>query len=197
VANDRRVDPSVTNIIDIYVLTRGYDNQFRQWLYLDRTADNAPTAPTDQALSLELQTLESVKSISDELIYHPVEYKVILGEFAEENLKGTLKVIKNARAVISDNEIKSQIVSVSREFFALGKFDMGETFYFTEFAAYIHGRLPTLISSIVLVPESAENVFGDIFQVRCLPNEIIIGDITVDNIQIVTTINSSALTSGS
>ena len=197
VPNTRRIDPAVTNVIDIYVMTKNYDTEFRNWLYLSRQPDLLPLPPTDQALRQELNTLESVKSLSDEIIYHPVEYKVLFGEFADDTLKGKLKIIKNVKSLISDNEIKSRVVAVTQEFFALGKFDIGETFYFTELAAYIHGRLPTLVSSVILVPILSSNAFGDLFQVRALANEVLIADITVDDIEIVSSINNTVLLSGS
>lgn len=197
VPNTRRIDPAVTNLVDIYVMTKNYDTEFRNWLYLIRQPDLIPLPPSDQSLRQELTVLESVKSLSDEIVYHPVEYKVLFGEFADENLKGRLKIIKNVRTLISDNEIKSRIVAVVQEFFALGKFDIGETFYFTELAAYIHGRLPTLVSSVILVPTLSSNAFGDLFQVRALANEVVIADITVDDVEIVTSINNTVLLSGS
>jgi hypothetical protein len=196
VPNTRRIDPSVTNLIDIYVMTKNYDTEFRNWLYLNRVPDLIPLPPTDQALRQELKTLENVKSLTDEIVYHPVEYKVLLGEFADDNLKGKLKVVKSAKTLVSDNEIKSRIVAVVQEFFALGKFDIGETFYFTELAAYIHGRLPTLVSSVLLVPILSSNAFGDLFQVRALGNEVLIADVTVDDIEIVSSINNTTLISG-
>jgi hypothetical protein len=196
VPNTRRIDPAVTNLVDIYVMTKNYDTEFRNWLYLNRQPDLLPLPPTDQALRQELSALESVKSLSDEIVYHPVEYKVILGEFADPNLKGKLKIIKSSKILISDNEIKSRVVSVVQEFFALGKFDIGETFYFTELAAYIHARLPTLVSSVILVPTLSSNAFGDLFQVRALANEVLIADVTVDDIDIVANINNTVLISG-
>lgn len=197
VPNTRRIDPSVTNVVDIYIMTKNYDTEFRNWLYYNRQIDLLPTPPTDQQLRQELSILENVKSLSDEIIYHPVEYKILFGEFADETLKGKFKIIKKTEALISDNEIKSRVVAVVQEYFALGKFDIGETFYFTELAAYIHGRLSTLVNSVILVPTLNSNAFGDLFQVRSLANEILIADVTVDDIDVVSNINNTVLLSGS
>jgi hypothetical protein len=62
--------------MDVYVLTKNYDIQFRQWLSGSRTYE--PLPPSSDALFLSLSpSLNLIKSISDDIIYHPVKYKVL------------------------------------------------------------------------------------------------------------------------
>ena len=106
VDGNTRLDPSVTNIIDMYVLTRTYDIDFRQWL-AGATA-NKPLLPSSDSLYNNFNSaLATMKSISDTLIYHPVKYKVLFGENADADLQATFKIVKNSDEVTNDADIKS------------------------------------------------------------------------------------------
>ena len=62
-SEDRRIDPSVTNIIDLYLLTRSYDTEFRNYLAGARITE--PTAPTNDELRVTFGTgLNAIKSVS-------------------------------------------------------------------------------------------------------------------------------------
>jgi hypothetical protein len=75
---DRRIDPSVSNIVDIFLLTRSYDSAFRT--YLTGGLDTEPEAPNSDSLKISFGSkLDAIKSISDDIIYHPVKYKVLFG----------------------------------------------------------------------------------------------------------------------
>jgi hypothetical protein len=79
---DRRIDPSVSNIIDVYLLTKSYDTSFRK--YLSGGVTVKPEAPNSDSLRISFgNALGEIKSISDEIIYHPVNYKVLFGSTAE------------------------------------------------------------------------------------------------------------------
>ena len=106
-----RIDPSSSNIIDTYVLTRSYDNTFRQ--YLDGTLATKPLPPSSDALFTNYGgDINKIKSLSDELVYHPVKYRVLFGTRAETNLQAKFKVVKNPDIVLNDNDIKSRIISL-------------------------------------------------------------------------------------
>ena len=63
--NDRRLDPGKSNIIDMYVLTRAYDEDYRIFV---NGFGNEPVKPSTEDLKNELDTvLQGVKSISDEI----------------------------------------------------------------------------------------------------------------------------------
>jgi len=69
-----RIDPSSSNIIDVYVLTRSYDTLYRQWL--QGAIPVAPVTPTSDSLYTNYGSeINKIKSISDDVIYHPVKYK--------------------------------------------------------------------------------------------------------------------------
>mgnify|MGYP007000279741 len=68
-----RIDPSASNLIDTYILTKSYDTDFRLFL---NGAGTLPLPPSSDALALSYNTqLSKIKSLSDEIIYHPVKYK--------------------------------------------------------------------------------------------------------------------------
>ena len=87
-----RIDPSASNIIDVYLLTRSYDTAYRSFL-----AGNTSIAPlppcSDELFQQYGAEINKVKAISDEIIYHPVKYKVLFGSKAGENLQAIFKVV--------------------------------------------------------------------------------------------------------
>jgi len=105
-------------------------------------------------------------------------------------LQGKFKIVKVSGTTLTNNEIKSRVLTAIREFFNIENWDFGETFYFTELSAYIHQELPGVISSIVLVPTATESDFGDLFQITPESNELFIPDVTLQDIDIVETLNS-------
>ena len=60
-------------------------------------------------------TLDNIKSISDELIFHPVKYKVLFGNIADTRLQASFKVVKNTEQVITDNDVKTRIIQAINE----------------------------------------------------------------------------------
>jgi len=192
-ADTRRIDPSLGNLIDIYVLTKSYNDNLRNWLKYDRNDLNKPSPPTSQELRNLLLSIESVKGMSDDIIYNPVVFKILFGSKAAPALQANFKVVKNASTLVSDNEVRSRIVSAIDLFFANANYDFGDTFYFTELAAFVHLQLSGLISSIVLVPDSTDTQFGDLFQITSNPDEILLHDVTVDNIIIVSSVTPASI----
>jgi len=90
---DRRIDPSASNIIDVYLLTRSYDTDFRNYL---AGAVSKPEPPSSESLRISFgSNLNAIKSISDEIIYHPVNYKVLFGSTADTKFQAIFKVVKN------------------------------------------------------------------------------------------------------
>jgi hypothetical protein len=189
-----RIDPSSTNIMDIYLLTRDYDIQFRNWLI--GNTSTKPLPPTSTNLLTTYGTaLDAIKSISDEIVYHPVEYKVLFGAKADSRLQAQFLVIKNTEQVITDNTVKAKIIQTINQFFALGNFDFGDTFYFTELSSYVMNQLTPYITTFVIVPTASDQVYGSLQELVSTPNEIFISGATVDNITIVESITASNLKS--
>jgi len=134
--------------------------------------------------------------ISDEIVWHPVKYKVLFGRQADDQLQARFKVTKVEGTSSSDGEIKAGIIGAINEFFAINNFDFGETFYFTELAAFIHQSLATIIGSVVIVPLDEEQKFGELFQVRSAADEVFISSAKVSDVQIVNAFNDSILRIG-
>lgn len=191
---DSRVDPGLSNIIDVYLLTRTYDIQYRQWIA--GTLSDKPLPPgSDELYDVVSADLNLIKSISDEIVYHPVNYKVLFGASAALDMQASFKVIKNAGQVISDNDIKSRVITAINQFFALENWDFGDTFYFSELSAYIMTQLTPYISSVVIVPRKGGLTFGSLFEIKSASDELFISGATVDDIEIISGITSSVIKS--
>ncbi len=190
---ESRIDPGLTNLIDIFVLTKDYDKVFREWL--DGAADEPLPPSSDFLYNMLSLDLNKIKSISDEIIYHPVKYKVLFGDKASIDVQATFKVVKNSEVVISDNDVKSKVLSAINEFFALENWDFGGDFYFTELTAYVMNRLAPNIVSFVIVPKQASLTFGSLFEIRAEKDQIFINGATVNDIEIISSVTSSKLKS--
>jgi len=189
----RRIDPSVSNIIDLYVVTRSFDQQLRTWLR-NSQATAKPETPTIFDLETAyLSSLDGIKSISDEIVFNPGEYKLLFGPGADASLQAQFKVIKNPQSTVSDNQIKSSVISAIDTYFQIDFWDFGDTFYYTELAAYIHNNLAPDLLSVVIVPSQSTNGFGSLFQIYAEDNEIFVSSATVDNVEIISSISAEKL----
>jgi hypothetical protein len=187
---DRRIDPSVSNIVDIFLLTRSYDSAFRT--YLTGVTDTEPEAPNSDSLKISFGTkLDAIKSISDDIIYHPVKYKVLFGSKAETKLQAQFKVVKNPGQTINDNELKVRIVTAINEFFDIANWDFGDRFYLSELVTYVLNQVAPDISNIIIVPRQTSQSFGSLFEIQSGPDEIFVNGATVDDIVIVSAITAS------
>ena len=187
---DRRIDPSASNIIDLYLLTRAYDEAFR--IYLNQNSGTAPEAQSGDSLRVAFgKNLSAIKSISDEIIYHPVRYKVLFGQQADEKLQASFKVVKNPTQSVNDNDLKVRIVNAINEFFDINNWDFGDRFYMSELTTYILNSTAPSLSNIVIIPKQTTQVFGSLFEIQSRPDEILISGATVDDIEIVTAITAS------
>ena len=188
-----RIDPSKSNIIDIFLLERNYDNLFRIWL---RNGGARPSPSTSDQLRINYSgTLNSIKALSDQIIYQPVKYKILFGNQADEQFQAIFKVVKNSDTTITNALIKTRVIRAINEFFALDNFDFGDTFYFTELATYIHQELAPDLLTVVIVPAQAGQVFGSLFQINGSANEIFISGATVENVEIIDAIGANQLIS--
>jgi hypothetical protein len=188
---ETRIDPSVSNIVDVYLLERTYDNLFRIWL---QEGGNKPTVSTADQLRINYSgVLNPLKSLSDQIIYHPVKYKILFGSNAEEPLQATFKVVKNPKTNVSDAVVKTRVIAAINEFFALDNWDFGDAFYFTELAAYIHNQLAPDLLTAVIVPNQSGQGFGSLFQINSAADEIFISGATVDDVSIITALGANQL----
>ena len=189
---DSRIDPGSSNIIDIYVLTNSYDTSFRQWL--SGANISKPLPPSSNELnSLLSPNLNLIKSISDEIIYHPVSYKLLFGAAADLSLQATFNVIINPNSAVSTADVTSRILIAINQFFALENWNFGDTFYFSELSTYIITQLSPDITSFVIVPKQAGQYFGSLFEIICPSDQIFISCATASDIVIVSGLTSTNL----
>ena len=191
---ESRIDPGLTNIIDTFILTKQYDKIYRQWLAGSIAAEPLPPS-TDYLYTLLATDLNKIKSISDEIIYHPVKYKVLFGEKASSDVQATFKIVKNTEVVISDNDIKSRVLSAINEFFSLENWDFGDSFYFSELSSYIMSKLTPNIVNFLIVPKDTALSFGGLYEIRSEKDQIFINGATIDNLEIISAVTASKINS--
>jgi hypothetical protein len=188
---DRRINPSVSNIIDVYLLTRSYDTSYRNYL-MGLTI--APTPPNSDNLRISFgANLNSIKSISDEVIYHPVTYKVLFGPQADAKLQAQFKVVKNPSRTINDNDLKVRIITAINTFFDVANWDFGDKFYLSELITFILNSTAPDVSNMTIVPKQANQAFGSLFEIQSKADEIFVSGAMVDNIEIVSAINAAEI----
>jgi hypothetical protein len=189
---DRRIDPSVSNIIDVYLLTRAYDTEFRN--YLIGTTIEKPEPPTSENLRISYgSALNLIKTISDEIIYYPVQYKILFGSTATPELQAQFKVVKNSSKSINDNDLKVRIVTAINSFFDVNNWDFGDRFYLGELITFITNEVAPDISNLVIVPRQLTQSFGSLFEIQSNPDEIFVSGAKVDDIEIVSAITAAEI----
>lgn len=189
--NDVRIDPSISNVVEMVVLTQSYYNEVAAYLAAPSRI-GFPVEPTSTELATQFQSLNEYKAASDSIVYRSARFKVLFGRDAAPELQARFRVVR-LNDQMSDNEIKSSIISAMNRYFDVNNWEFGETFYFTELSSYIHQRLGSAIGSIVILPKQSSGKFGDLFQVKAEPNEVFLSTATVDDIEIVEKINFQTL----
>ena len=189
---DYRIDPSSTNIIDTYLLTKGYDTTFRRWISGDVLTKPLPPS-SDELFRSYGAEINKIKSISDEVVYHPVKYKMLFGSKAAASLQATFKIVKNSGLTINNNEIKSKVIDAINRFFSIEYWNFGDTFYFSELSAYVMNNLSPELVTILLVPKQATQGFGSLFEIKSESDEIFISAATVADIEIIDEITATNL----
>ena len=187
------IDPCPTNIIDIFALTNTYYNNIQNWL-LNGKKGTFPKLPSSYELKSIFAELENYNMVSDTIVWHPVKYKLLFGNEADNEYKANFRVIKNENSVMSDNEIKQQIIEAIDSYFSSMK--AGEKFFFTQLSTYIHERLGTNIGTVLIVPSFAEDKFGNLFEINCEEDEILLSSATIDNVQIISRITDNNIRIG-
>ena len=187
-----RIDPSASNIIDTYILSKSYDTQVKQ--FIDGIIQTRPKPPSNDELFRSYGTeINKIKSISDEIIYHPAKYKVLFGDKATPDLQVKFKIVKNINMVINDNELKSDIIELINKFFDIENWDFGETFYFQELSAYIINQLSPKLVSILIVPRQSTQSFGSLFEIKSEPDEIFVSAAKVSDIETIDQLTATNL----
>jgi hypothetical protein len=188
-----RIDPGTTNIIDLYVVTQAYYTAYQNWIRDTTDTVVKPEIPSIDELSTAYQGLQDYKMLSDNIILNSVIFKPLFGAKAAPELRATIKVIRASNSTASSSEIKSSVVAVMNDYFSIDKWNFGDTFYFSELAAYLHRELGSIISSVVLVPLNPQKSFGDLYEIRSTPSEIFVNGATIDNIDVIDALTSTNL----
>jgi len=188
-----RIDPGSTNIIDLYVVTNDYYTAYTNWIQDTTGTVVNPTPPTINELTTAYSGLQSYKMISDNMILNSVDFQPLFGSKAVDSLRATVKVIQSAQSTASVSTIKNLVVANMSAYFDLQNWDFGQTFYFSELAAYIHQNIGDVVSSVVLVPLNPQKSFGDLYEIRCAPNQIFVNGATVNDVEVITALTSTNL----
>jgi len=182
------IDPAKTNIIDTYVLLSSYENSFRTWALYDGRGYTKPIAPTISQLNDLFTSLENKKSISDQIIYRPVKYKILFGNLASSELQAKFTVTKTTNSSLSDVEIKQQVINLIQQYFSIDNWDFGETFYFTELAAYIHNQMVGQVAQITIQSVDNQASPNALFEIFSDSDELFLPVVTTSDITVNKTI---------
>jgi len=188
-----RIDPGSTNIIDAYVVTNAYYTAYINWLQDTTGTVVEPLPPTIDELNTAYQGLQDFKMLSDNMILNSVDFQPLFGQKADPALRGIIKVIRAAGSTASVSTIKNLVLANLNAFFDIANWNFGDTFYFSELSAYIHQNIGDTVSSVVLVPLNTQKSFGDLYEIRCAPNQIFVNGATVNDIEVITALTSTNL----
>jgi len=178
-----RIDPSISNVHEFFILTDNYYNKVQSYINVPGT--QFPAEPTTLELQTEFKNLEEFKAASDQILFRSGKFKLLFGNDARSELQARFKVVRLPGTILSDNEIKTRIIKAINKYFSIDNWEFGDTFYFTELSSFIHQEVGNSIGSIVITPKKAGGVFGDLFQVKSDSDELFLSTATVDDIDIV------------
>ena len=190
--NDKRIDPTTSNIVDVYVLTADYTRKVEQWRK-SGFKGIIPSSPNNYELKKVMSQLKDKEIISDHVSYVPVKFKTLFGEYADQENQAVFKVVKKSGTTYTDSEIKSAVSATVNEYFKIENWDFGDMFYFSELAAYLHSKLGEYISSVVITPKYSGNEFTNLLSISSEPNEIFLSVTTSNDVKIIERITDSEL----
>jgi len=187
------IDPGSTNIIDLYLVTLEYYTAYTAWIQDTTGTVTKPSTPTIEQLTTDYAGLQNYKMISDNLILNSVQFVPLFGSKADQALRAIIKIIPAANTNASYNQLRNLTLATMNAYFDIANWNFGQTFYFSELAAYIHSQIGTYISSVVLVPLNSKQTFGDLYEIQCAPNQIFVNGATVNDIEVISTLTSTNL----
>lgn len=190
---DNRIDPSISNVIDMLLLTNTYYRDLLVWKDSNDITAPIPTEPTTEELRIQFSELSNYKMMSDQIIFKSGKFKLLFGNGAAAELRARFKVVKLPNTTVTDNEIRSGVIAAIDEYFDVANWDFGESFFYTELSAYIHQRLANVVASVVIVPQKEESVFGNLFQVKAEADELFLSTATVSDVEIVRNLTETNL----
>ena len=147
----------------------------------DTRLETRPNPPTISELTDMFESLNTKKSISDQVIYRPVKYKILFGDLASGELQAKFNVTKTPNTSLSDTEIKQRVINLIDTYFNIDNWDFGEDFYFTEMAAFIHNNMIGEISQITISSVANPNDSGALFQINSTSDELFLPVVESNN----------------
>jgi len=189
--HDHLLDPTSTNIIDMYILTRGYYSRVRNFVKGIEAVE--PLPPSSLELRSTYRDTILSKMMSDTVIMHSGKIKYLFGDAARPELRGRFRIVISPAAKMTGNQIRARALDVIEDYFSIEKWNFGQSFYATDLCSQIHKDLGNEISSAVLVPSYPTNYFGDLFYLRSAADEIFVSAASLENIEIIEGIDKSTL----
>jgi hypothetical protein len=189
------IDPGSTNIIDLYVVVQEYYVAYQNYIRDTTGTVPEPSIPTISELTTAYSGLNDFKMVSDNIVLNSAIFKPLFGAKAAPELQAVIKVVRAPQTTASISEIKTQVISYVNQYFTLDKWDFGDSFFFSELAAYLHQNLGSIISSVVLVPLNPLRTFGDLYEIRSAPNEIFVSAATVADVEVIQALTQSNIRS--
>ena len=191
--NTTRIDPTTTNIIDLYIVTQSYYTQYQNYIQDTTGTIPKPNMPTIDELNQDYGKLQDFKMVSDSLIPNSVVFKPLFGPKADPALQATIKIVPVAGTNASNSEIISSVLTAMNNYFNINNWNFGDTFYFSELAAYLHNNVGQYVSSAVLVANNPNQSFGSLYEIQCAPYEIFVNAATANNIVVIPSLTSAEL----
>lgn len=184
------IDPSTSNIMDMYILTKGYYEAMSKYL---RGLIDEPKPESSLQLTNSYKHLLQNKMESDTIICHSAKIKPLFGGKAIPQLRGVFRLIKKQSSLLTDEQLKYEVVNAIYNYFDINSLEFGQTLYVNDLCAKVHNDLYEHIHSIVLIPLFKNNYFGDLLIIECGEDEILQGAVTTTDVEIVTTYNSEII----
>ena len=184
------IDPSTSNIIDMYILTKGYYESMNKYL---RGLIDEPKPESSLQLMNSYKHLLMNKLESDTIICHSAKIKPLFGKKAEPQLRGKFRLIKKQSSLYTDEQLRYDVVNIIYNYFDISSLEFGQSLYVNDLCAKIHNELSEHIHSIVLVPLFKNNYYGDLLIIECGENELLQGAVDTSDIEIVSTYNAEIL----
>ena len=65
---------------------------------------------TRKSSAVKTDSNRPLKSLSDQIIYHPVKYKILFGTNADEELQATFKIVKNLKTNVTNAVVRTRVI---------------------------------------------------------------------------------------
>lgn len=180
-----RIDPAITNVIDMYVLTSNYYKNVVDWKNQNRNTA-FPTAELQSQLQQSFSGLDDFKMISDQMIWNSAKFTLLFGPQAIQENQVSIKIVKVPQTSLTDNQLKQSVIFAIEEYFDINNWEFGETIYISELCAYIHSKLISDLASIQIVKKATvDSPEVDIYEIRQEFNSLPLNTATINDVKII------------